>query len=494
MQVGWLIGAHGRARVKAELRGRAVARFWCLDPVAYANALRMCGGMKMQNQEDKCMPFATRRWSDSAQCLRDNAAKRVRWKQGPVSWCPHRTGRRHYQLVMAVAATFIVAACTREQTSDSLPMLPSIRDSAGVRIVEHAAEFEADRWRVEDRPLLELGRADGRPFEEFHLIAGAHRFDDGRVAVADGGSRQIRLFSPRGEFLGAVGGEGGGPGEFRDLTWTARCGLDSLFAYDFTRRNVSIFDSNGRYVRAFRLEMPGGRALVGVASCNSRRQFLLEGFPRSSPERGAHRPVAPIAVIDMPTGAANELGEFPGLERHGRVVGGRLVGDFTHPFGRVTIRALSATAVFIGTGESYEISEYDFDGNERAIIRVSQGREPLAQPHVDEALRNMVERTTRPERREEWRRWFALTGFPDSLPPYGVALIDGSEHLWVGPHPSGVREVPIYNVFAPDGAMVARVELPAGFRVFEIGEQHIVGVSRDDVDVERVQVYRLDRR
>jgi hypothetical protein len=44
------------------------------------------------------------------------------------------------------------------------------------------------------------------------------------------------------------------------------------------------------------------------------------------------------------------------------------------------------------------------------------------------------------------------------------------------------------------GRILARVQMPSKFRVQEIGEDYVLGVWRDDLDVESVRVYGLRRQ
>jgi hypothetical protein len=46
-------------------------------------------------------------------------------------------------------------------------------------------------------------------------------------------------------------------------------------------------------------------------------------------------------------------------------------------------------------------------------------------------------------------------------------------------------------VLDDQGQTVARVQTPPGVMVLEIGSDYIVGLSRDELDVESVSLYRL---
>lgn len=49
------------------------------------------------------------------------------------------------------------------------------------------------------------------------------------------------------------------------------------------------------------------------------------------------------------------------------------------------------------------------------------------------------------------------------------------------------------TVFDPDGRELGQVQLPLNFDVSEIGPDYILGVGRDGLDVERVQIYALNK-
>ena len=57
----------------------------------------------------------------------------------------------------------------------------------------------------------------------------------------------------------------------------------------------------------------------------------------------------------------------------------------------------------------------------------------------------------------------------------------GSEHNSVAP----------YTVIAPDGEWLGAVEAPPGFHILDVAAGLVLGVERDDMDVESVVVYEL---
>ena len=88
-------------------------------------------------------------------------------------------------------------------------------DSAGIEIVESAAPaWGDDGWSIADSPSLVIGRMEGDARYLFGEVAGAVVLRDGRIAVLDGQSALIRVYSPEGDHIEDWGGHGEGPGEF----------------------------------------------------------------------------------------------------------------------------------------------------------------------------------------------------------------------------------------------------------------------------------------
>ncbi|WP_420634347.1 hypothetical protein [Candidatus Palauibacter sp.] len=84
-----------------------------------------------------------------------------------------------------------------------------VRDSAGIEIVESTAPaWTGDAWRLSDTPSLVIGRMEGDERYLFGRVAGAMVLRDGRIAVLDGQSALIRVYSPEGEHIEDWGGQG----------------------------------------------------------------------------------------------------------------------------------------------------------------------------------------------------------------------------------------------------------------------------------------------
>jgi len=154
-----------------------------------------------------------------------------------VSRIPIRLTRACTLLPTAFLISVFFGACAGNGEADT---------SAGGGGGAEAAAPEV--WRLSDTPLLEIGVREGEAAYQLDRASSSVRLADGRIAVLDGGSRQLRFFDAQGRFLRAVGAEGEGPGEFRNPTRLRRTPGDSLQVWDATLARLSFFDSLGAYL------------------------------------------------------------------------------------------------------------------------------------------------------------------------------------------------------------------------------------------------------
>jgi hypothetical protein len=98
---------------------------------------------------------------------------------------------------------------------------------------------------------------------------------------------------------------------------------------------------------------------------------------------------------------------------------------------------------------------------------------------------------------------------PDSVPAVSAALLDDDGRIWVErfqPHrdfdeflqaSSGGghhwNQESVWHVLAPDGVPLARVRLPPATRLRAVRADRVVVVTRDELDVESVRVFAIDK-
>lgn len=153
---------------------------------------------------------------------------------------------RHLSLVALAAA--LSGGCGSDGALSGF----AVRDSAGVMIAENTAPVweEGSAWRLSAEPALEIGVFEGAPEYQLFRVAGALRLADGRIAVANSGTHELRFYSADGTYLSATGREGEGPGEFKGLAQPLLLAPDSLLVWDWSIARASIFDDDGTFARS----------------------------------------------------------------------------------------------------------------------------------------------------------------------------------------------------------------------------------------------------
>jgi hypothetical protein len=344
-------------------------------------------------------------------------------------------------------------------------------------------------WRLSDRPLLSLGSRDTAGPALFGKVVGAVRQGSGAVLVADRLNRELRLFSASGELMKVVGRFGAGPGEFRAISSLRRCSADSAFVYDLALRRVSVFDPSAAYVRAID---PGIWSLDGIPPydfwCNSHGTLAV--LHRSSePPRGPgpRRPQVAITLV-APNGGLVRLGNVPASERyfHGSE-------DIARPLGKVTSIALGTTVVYVGTGDAFEVSQFSLQGERLGMVRETRSPINVTPAHVTQYISDLHDRRSGPGTLDKKTREaiYRDLEYPKTFPAYSRLIVDPSDNLWIEDYPVPGATDRGWSVFSKGRFAIARMRVPSNFEILEIGSDHVLGIWRDDLDVEYVRVYRL---
>lgn len=100
-------------------------------------------------------------------------------------------------------------------------------------------------WRLSQEPILEIGVLEGEEAYQLFRVGGAVRLGDGRIVVANTGTRQMRVFGADGRFTQSFGGEGEGPGEFQWPSRIRKLGGDTLMVWDSEIQRITLMNGEG---------------------------------------------------------------------------------------------------------------------------------------------------------------------------------------------------------------------------------------------------------
>lgn len=392
-------------------------------------------------------------------------------------------------------AILLLAACgAGERAATDI----AVRDSAGIAIVENTAAVwpEGGGWHLSPEPLVEIGALDGAPEDQLFRVVGARRLGDGRIVVANSGTHELRFYDAQGRHLRSVGREGEGPGEFRGLGAIHRYTADSIVAYDFRLRRLSIFDADGGFGRSMALPVIGerttpqfvgafddGTILLRTGRIFSTRDELRTGVSRDSSV--FYRVAADGAVLDT-------IGVFPGSEAFVYTIENGLT-VMGLAFGRNAVADVQGLHFYFGAGETYEVAIHAADGALQRLVRRRFDNLAVTPQDIERYKQRQLEATTDDNWRRMQERIFAEMPFPATMPAYSRVLADAAGNLWVAEYRRPGDDQPRWTVFDLDGRMLGTVDMPQGFSPTEIGSDYVLGTIRDELDVERVRLYELVR-
>ena len=367
-----------------------------------------------------------------------------------------------------------------------------VRDSAGVTIVENGRPLPDSRlgWRVGPEASVSIGTAGGDPAYELFRVGDAMRLSDGRIAVANTGSGELRIFDSEGVHLESWGGQGDGPGEFGIMapTGVERWPGDSLMAREPFQRRISIFSGRGAFGRALRLQPQSGyESVVGPLPDGRVLAQTLTTYSGGTPGTSElTRPDREYGILEADGSVNRDLGVFPGSELYvvNTANGPR---PRRYPFERHAFAFVWGDLVVMSTSDRYEIRAYRTDGSLARIVR--RDHEARAPTRAD--LRDYVARQN-PDRPEALD---AVADMPlvEAFPAFARVLVDRLGYLWVEEYRLPGDADRLWTVFDPEGRALGFFEMPGSFAVQEIGEDYILGTREDELDIEYVESWPLDR-
>lgn len=200
--------------------------------------------------------------------------------------------------------------------------------------------------------------------------------DDTLIVVADGGSRQLRMFTSEGRAVAAFGREGDGPGEFRRVRWVGRCGGPSIVVFDALRQRVTKWDARGDLIDGFNIESTDPGRPAYALSCGPTGEFVVVGWfdvLGYQLDEGPYRPRTKVGILGPNGGLERLLGTFPGPERYRYASDG--LSDGPRPFGKPMIARMGPDGVLVGTGDAYTIEVFHRDGFHFTVGKPRQRRE-----------------------------------------------------------------------------------------------------------------------
>jgi hypothetical protein len=201
----------------------------------------------------------------------------------------------------------------------------------------------------------------------------------------------------------------------------------------------------------------------------------------------------PVAIARFgPDGEGPDtIATVPGREVFLGTEDGRMV--MSAPlFGRNTSAAMRAGRLAVGDQETFQIAIHSAQGKLQRLARVPAVDLSISASDVSAMKAARLERESENERAMLARHLDAMD-VPPTRPAFGDVMIDPQDYLWVSHYTSYPAVAHSWSVFSPSGELLGIIDLPVRFRLLDIGDDFVLGVYRDDSDVEYVQLYALAR-
>ena len=383
------------------------------------------------------------------------------------------------------------ASCVSQESG---PPLVVQHDSAGIEIIEALRPLWGDssHWAIDPEPIVDLTLSGSGPPHEFFRVRGLQQRQDGSLVLADRASRQVRHYSREGAFLGALGGPGQGPGEFRSLERVETV-ADTVFALDSGGR-ITVVGPGMGLIQTFDLPYH----VVDFHSLGD-GTFLAEYSMDPGPVEIANQMIRPpVALVRFD---AEGIGIDSIAERSGREFYSFAFEDYSGSrpplFGRNAEVATFGPQVFYGSSDLMQVEELDLAGNMVRILRIPGYGLGLTDAEVAAERQaylgvDLPPGVTLPPL---IRRSIEALPAPATRPAFVQMLVDPTGAVWLELYrgQSEMDRPRDWLVLARDGTWLGTVRMPDRFSVTDITMDAVLGVWRDDLDIEHPQMLRLTR-
>ncbi|MEX2284652.1 MAG: 6-bladed beta-propeller [Gemmatimonadota bacterium] len=387
--------------------------------------------------------------------------------------------------------------------------------SAGLVLSPHASTAQT---LLLNRDLA-IGAVEGAPHLQFQRISAIGVISDGTLFVADGGSSSIRVFDGTGKFIRQWGRRGRGPGEFQSVSRMLFRG-DTVFTVDTRQMRVTAFAQDGTVRQTWPI---GGTSLnLAIAFAAVDGGWLMQAANTPREWVNSAPSVGTVRQLTTHIGVANKLGAAPDSLRrvvsyqsqrwmavHVRGVAPQLVIPLFEP--QPNHAADYRGHVYVNRDGSYRVDVLDSHGKTVRSLTRRHVPVPVTSAQVTRfrAQVNAHYDTTRggPQaavlaqaRAGQLARAELLT--PRTIPPAGRIMVSAGGVVWVerldlltNPVdeflPSPPPQARPWDVFNANGVFIGTAELPARFSLRVVTENEVVGVERDEFDVEYVVRYKF---
>jgi hypothetical protein len=329
------------------------------------------------------------------------------------------------RLLPIIATTILLAP-------PCIAQAPTMRDSAGIRIVENRARSTTPiTFRLGATPLLNIGGVESDPAVEFDHKQGnlrAVQLSNGGLAVID--TARVHFFDSRGTRTKISGTAGRGPLELLYMTAICLTRGDTVIVSDSRNNRLALLDRNGSVFRTIPRQPS---TYLGFNACLGDGTFIME--------QTASAPGQPTITtfLRMRTDGStvNSIGPITGPSP------GTVTGSLRH--------AASGNHIYLSYPAETQIRVLNASGVVTKLIRTA---DPLQRLSADE-----IARRTNSARATADRTGRPMIPVPTHYSAFGEIVVGSNGWLWVEENNNVSSEPKTWVAFDENGAMAGRLRL-----------------------------------
>ena len=315
-----------------------------------------------------------------------------------------------------------------------------------------------------------------------YRIEDLDRMEDGRIVVVNRGSDELYVFGRDGEFVQSLGGSGEGPGEFVDPVELDFVGGDSIVVWDWGSGRLALFGPDGIHVRSVSLQppVPNPTGRVGMLG---REVIALGSHDFRPPDTQLTPQFLQVLRYDwsgtlVDTLATLPYGELGWVNRESGQVGRPL-------FQSRAVFSTHGDLLYTSRGDSPEVRIHRGKRLE-SIVRWDPGDLSVPEEYVEAYRAAYMEGAgdLAPQRRR------MLDAFPvkETFPAVMEIQIGAGGRMWTRTFARPGSTANEWLGFAENGAFTCSLSVPTDLTVFHFDSSAVVGVHRDEMDVEALEV------
>jgi hypothetical protein len=403
----------------------------------------------------------------------------------------------------------LMTACIGGSSQDQAATV--VRDSAGVLIVQNGSSATPPIWTVAATPSVVIGGNERDAGSQLFRAVSATRLPNGLIAVGNVGTSEVLIFAADGRRLGTYGRRGRGPGEFSgSMMRVLPSNSDDVVAEDLgLQRKLIRFTLDGLVDSEIVLapaKRPSGGAHSDPATSPGGVGFVLSEPLPNDPEQPSKltRPSAHVLRFSFSgEGRLDTVATYPGAELFYADVGPRpAMGGGTVTGPRPISPLFQASTRLAGGGSPWRIAVGDqsktmvdvYDEAGRQVQRIGWSSEVRPPSTRDmEVARDRYVESRRLDRPGALRSLDAMPSI-DRTPVFDEVTIGRDNNLWIRRYSLPTDENAHWWVFAPDGKMIAVVDLPADRTLLEAGTEYVLLHAVDDLGIERIELWHLEKQ